>query len=128
MEAPKGKGAKVSAALDLIAEGNPNIGEQLRDWQIARTQNNEDAYDWNNFRSHVQAIGAPDPGDEEPSEFRQYDWTKYAPSGQVGSDSSAGSSSSSSSGSSNPSVGQTQAPQEAHNSLLDFLRHPFGRR
>jgi hypothetical protein len=51
----------MSATMDRLAEANPNIGEHLRDWQIARTQNNEDAYDWNAFRAHELQIGAPDP-------------------------------------------------------------------
>jgi hypothetical protein len=132
----------MSAAMERLAEQNPNIGEHLRDWQIARTQNNEDSYDWAEFRAHEQRIGAPDPGDEEPEEFRQYDWTAYAPSsaessassGSGGDSGSSGGGSSSASsepetkgqasagGIRNPFEGVTEAPAKAAQSLWDFLR------
>jgi hypothetical protein len=69
----------MSDVLSRLAEENPNIGQQLHDWQVARTQANEDAYDWSNFRSHALALGAPDPGEDEPGEFREYNWTLYVP-------------------------------------------------
>jgi hypothetical protein len=68
----------MSATMDRLAQDNPNVAEQLNAWQISRTRANEDAYDWAAFRQHVQSLGAIDPGDEEPEEFRQYDWTQYA--------------------------------------------------
>lgn len=111
----------MSATMDRLAEANPNIGEHLRDWQIARTQNNEDAYDWNAFRDHELRIGAPDPGDEEPEEFRQYDWTKYAPSDAVPSETGASARATS-------WEGHTEPAEKARGSLLDFLRARFGRR
>lgn len=67
----------MSETMDKLAEQNENIVQQLSEWQIARTQNNEDAYDWQAFRTHAQALGNPDPGDQEPEEFRQYDWTQH---------------------------------------------------
>ncbi|MCS6800457.1 MAG: hypothetical protein RMM58_07530 [Chloroflexota bacterium] len=109
----------MSATMDRLAEMNPNIGEHLRDWQIARTQNNEDAYDWNAFREHELRLGAPDPGEEEPEEFRQYDWTKYAPRGDQKAETGA---------SSSGWQGHTEPPQQARASLFDFLRAQFGRR
>jgi hypothetical protein len=114
----------MSATMDRLAEANPNIGEHLRDWQIARTQHNEDAYDWNEFRQHELRIGAPDPGDEEPEEFRQYDWTKYAPS----SEQKAASGASASASGSSSWQGHSEAPEKARGSLFDFLRGAFGRR
>jgi hypothetical protein len=63
--------------MDRLAQDNPNIAQQLNEWQISRTRANEDAYTWQAFRDHLAALGNPDPGDQEPEEFRQYDWTKY---------------------------------------------------
>ncbi|MFN8534844.1 MAG: hypothetical protein U0556_15010 [Dehalococcoidia bacterium] len=67
----------MSETMDRLAESNPNIAEQLNEWQIARTKGNEDAYDWQAFRDHQSALGNEDPGEEEPEEFRQYDWTQH---------------------------------------------------
>lgn len=139
----------MSERMDRLAEENPNIGEHLRDWQIARTQNNEDSYMWHEFRAHELRLGAPDPGDEEPEEFRQYNWTLYAPVSQTpeqdawtgrvepsgGGSSSAssggGSASASSSGASagNPSAGQSEHPNAAKATLDAFLKslNPFHR-
>ncbi|MFN8535186.1 MAG: hypothetical protein U0556_16735 [Dehalococcoidia bacterium] len=142
----------MSDTLDRLAEENPNIGEHLRDWQIARTQNNEDAYDWTEFRQHELRLGAPDPGETEPDEFRQYNWTLYVPSSAGGSGnagqaaaeqksatssesggggtSGAGASAGASGGGSSQSSwqGHTEEPAKAKGSLFDFLRAPFGRR
>ncbi|GIW08779.1 MAG: hypothetical protein KatS3mg060_3584 [Dehalococcoidia bacterium] len=118
----------MSATMDRLAEANPNIGEHLRDWQIARTQNNEDAYDWNEFRQHELRIGAPDPGDEEPEEFRQYDWTKYAPSSEQKSQSGSDDHASGARASVSSWQGHTEEPEKARGSLWDFLRSRFGRR
>ncbi|MCS7002553.1 MAG: hypothetical protein NZ518_06875 [Dehalococcoidia bacterium] len=66
------------ASLDAIIQANPNFQEQVRQWQIARTRANEDAYDWAALRTHLQAIGSPDPGDEAPAMLQDYNWTLYA--------------------------------------------------
>ena len=57
------------ALANLEAE-NPNIRQQAAEWRQARRDNGEDPDDWQAFREHVIAIGAPDPGDEEPEDFR----------------------------------------------------------
>jgi hypothetical protein len=45
-----------------MAADNPNIRSQYDEWREARTASGEDPLDWEAFRQHVQAIGAPDPG------------------------------------------------------------------
>jgi hypothetical protein len=67
----------MSEVMDRLAEKNQNIAQQLNEWQISRTRNNDDAYDWQAFRNHQSWMGNEDPGVEEPDEFRQYDWTQY---------------------------------------------------
>jgi len=57
------------ATLADLAEENPNLEQQVRDWQEARRANGEDPNDWEAFREHLTAIGAPDPGDDEPDDF-----------------------------------------------------------
>jgi len=54
-----------------------DLHEMLRNWQIDRTRRSEDAYDWNAFRQQAIAQGAQDPGPQEFSELREYDWTTY---------------------------------------------------
>ncbi|HEU5317659.1 MAG TPA: hypothetical protein VFX49_16220 [Chloroflexota bacterium] len=51
-------------------ESNANIRSQHQEWQQQRRANGEDANDWNAFREHLKAIGAPDPGEEEAEDFR----------------------------------------------------------
>jgi hypothetical protein len=51
---------------DLAAE-NPNIRQQYDEWREQRAQNGEDPTDYQVFRQHVIALGAPDPGDQEIS-------------------------------------------------------------
>lgn len=53
---------------DMEAD-NANIMEQHREWQAQRRQGGEDANDWSAFREHLMAIGAPDPGEEQPEGF-----------------------------------------------------------
>ena len=67
----------MSATMDRISQQYENIAQQLNEWQISRTRANEDAYDWSAFREHQNSLGNVDPGNDEPEEFRQYDWTKY---------------------------------------------------
>jgi len=53
---------------DLMSE-NPNIRQQYDEWRDQRGQNGEDSTDWSTFREHVMALGAPDPGQDEPEDF-----------------------------------------------------------
>ncbi len=55
--------------LEDLAEDNPDIAQQAAEWRAARAANGEDPDDWQAFREHVQAIGAPDPGEDEPDDF-----------------------------------------------------------
>jgi hypothetical protein len=57
------------ATLAALVEANPSIEEQVREWQEQRRANGEDPNDWAAFRQHVQALGAPDPGEDEPEDF-----------------------------------------------------------
>ena len=49
---------------DLSAD-NPNLRQQYDEWRDQRSQNGEDPTDYQAFRQHVTAIGAPDPGESE---------------------------------------------------------------
>ncbi len=53
---------------DLIA-ANPNLEQQMRDWQTERHQKGEDPFDWNAFRTIESYISAVDPGESAPAEF-----------------------------------------------------------
>jgi hypothetical protein len=48
---------------------NPNLRQQYDEWRAARTQNGEDPTDYQAFRQHVIALGAPDPGEREIDDF-----------------------------------------------------------
>src|SRR5687768_2778889 len=61
----------MAATLSDLEQQNPNIRSQIETWQQARTDNGQAPTDWNAFRQHAMAIGAPDPGQEEPREFMQ---------------------------------------------------------
>ena len=58
------------ARLSDMEGDNANIMHQHKEWQAERRSNNEDVNDWNAFREHLKAIGAPDPGEEEAEDFR----------------------------------------------------------
>ena len=53
---------------ELEAE-NPTIREQYDTWRQLRSERGEDPTDYQAFREHVMAIGAPDPGMEEVADF-----------------------------------------------------------
>ena len=53
---------------DLTAE-NPNIRDQYDEWREQRSQQGEDPSDYEAFRQHVIALGAPDPGEQEIDDF-----------------------------------------------------------
>jgi hypothetical protein len=57
------------ATFQNLAADNPNIREQYDEWRGLRSQNGEDPTDWAAFRQHLMAIGAPDPGEQEPDDF-----------------------------------------------------------
>lgn len=59
------------ATLADLASDNPNIEEQLAEWQEQRQASGDDAYDWEAFRQHLQDLGAPDPGSEAPEDFAE---------------------------------------------------------
>lgn len=52
-----------------IEAANPNIREQYDTWRGLRAERGEDPTDYQAFRQHVMAIGGPDPGVDEVSDF-----------------------------------------------------------
>ena len=52
-----------------LSADNPNIRAQYDEWAGLRSQNGEDPTDYQAFRQHVTALGAPDPGDAEIDDF-----------------------------------------------------------
>jgi hypothetical protein len=58
------------ATFDSLATDNPNIREQLVEWRMARLANSEDPFDYEAFRKHIMAIGAPDPGEQVVGDWR----------------------------------------------------------
>ena len=61
----------MTATLSELEQQNPNVRSQIQVWQRERTSNGQSPADWAAFRQHAMAIGAPDPGQEAPSEFAQ---------------------------------------------------------
>ena len=49
---------------------NPHIRQQAAEWQVARRRLEQDPFDYPSFRAHVVALGAPDPGPLELTDFR----------------------------------------------------------
>ena len=61
----------MAATLSELQQQNPNIRSQIEVWQRERANNGQSPADWEAFRQHAMAIGAPDPGQEAPHEFTQ---------------------------------------------------------
>ncbi len=59
------------ASFADLEKQNPNIREQYNTWRRERVDKGEDQYDYQAFRKHLMAIGAPDPGEREFEEFRE---------------------------------------------------------
>ena len=57
------------ATFQELAESNPNIRQQYDEWREQRSQNGEDATDFQAFREHVMSMGSPDPGEQEIDDF-----------------------------------------------------------
>ena len=56
-------------SMDEVAAENPNIRQQYEAWRELRTQAGQDPTDYAAFRRHLLALGAPDPGEAEPTDF-----------------------------------------------------------
>jgi hypothetical protein len=65
--------------FDEMAQDNPNIRQQYDTWRDQRSSKGEDPTDWEEFRQHVMAIGAPDPGATPPDDFVGEDWKAEHP-------------------------------------------------
>jgi len=57
------------STFESLAADNPNIREQADTWREQRAANGENAAWWPDFRQHVLALGAPDPGEEPPDDW-----------------------------------------------------------
>jgi hypothetical protein len=57
------------ASFEDLAQDNPNIRGQYEEWRQLRSERGEDPTDYQAFRQHVIALGAPDPGDQEIDDF-----------------------------------------------------------
>jgi hypothetical protein len=57
------------ATFQDLAQDNPNIRQQYDDWRQGRADRGEDPTDYQAFRQHVIALGAPDPGEQEIDDF-----------------------------------------------------------
>jgi hypothetical protein len=57
------------ATFQDLAQDNPNLRQQYDGWREQRVQNGEDPTDYQGFRQHVVALGAPDPGEQEIDDF-----------------------------------------------------------
>jgi hypothetical protein len=116
----------MAATLSQLEQQNPNIRSQIQEWQSARTNNGQSPMDWDAFRQHAMAIGAPDPGPEAPQEFMQAAST--ASSSPMGGSSMGGSFGSPMGGSSmgGSSMGGSFAGQQSQQSqdpaLLEAIR------
>jgi hypothetical protein len=55
--------------MDDLIEANPNLEQQMRDWQTERHHRGENPFDWQAFRAVMSYVGACDPGERPPSEF-----------------------------------------------------------
>jgi hypothetical protein len=61
----------VSTTLDQLEAESPGISQAILEWQRARYRNREDPNDFAACRTHLMAIGKPDPGRDEPEGFRR---------------------------------------------------------
>jgi len=67
------------ASFTDLEQQNPNIRQQYDEWRDLRAQGGEDSTDWDAFRQHVTALGAPDPGGHPPDDFVGEDWKAQHP-------------------------------------------------
>jgi N-acetyl-anhydromuramyl-L-alanine amidase AmpD len=56
--------------IDQLEADNPNIRQQLVDWRQMRVSQGADPGDYAAFRQHLIDLGAPDPGEQEFTGFR----------------------------------------------------------
>ena len=66
--------------LEELRATNEAIEQQMYDWRQQRFANGENPLDWVAFRTHVQLLGAADPGELPPDEF--YRWGEDLHGGQ----------------------------------------------
>jgi hypothetical protein len=67
------------STFDSLGQDNPNIRAQYDEWREARAASGEDSTDWDSFRDHVMALGAPDPGMVPTDDFVGEDWKAQNP-------------------------------------------------
>jgi len=72
--------AEYSARLKQLVSQHINFLAYMLLWQLERRQNNEDAFDWPAFKSHVyQLTGWLSPADPAPVEFMGGSWLPTPP-------------------------------------------------
>ena len=52
-----------------MLQADPNIRSEYDIWRPLREQKGEDSVDWDAFRTHLLAIGHPDPGLVPPDDW-----------------------------------------------------------
>lgn len=57
------------ATFEELSAENPGLRQQYDEWREQRAQNGEDPTNYQAFRQHVIALGAPDPGTQEIDDF-----------------------------------------------------------
>jgi hypothetical protein len=57
------------ASFQGLAAENPEIRQQYDTWRDLRARNGENPMDYQAFRQHLLALGAPDPGEQEIADF-----------------------------------------------------------
>ena len=62
--------APTGRPIEELEAENPDIRQHHAEWRQARIDAGEDPNDWQAFRQHLIALGAPDPGGEEFVGFR----------------------------------------------------------
>ena len=60
-----------ATTLEQLEAASPGISQTILEWQRARYRNQEDGNDYAACRAHLAALGLPDPGQTEPSDFRR---------------------------------------------------------
>lgn len=61
----------LATTIEQLEEGSPGIGLAILEWQRARYRSQEDPNEYAACRTHLMALGLPDPGEIEPGDFRR---------------------------------------------------------
>lgn len=67
------------STFETLAQQNPSVRQQYDEWREQSVTNGEDPTDWDAFRNHLAALGAPDPGHVPPDDFVGEEWRAENP-------------------------------------------------